>query len=109
MLINAKKERKKRRKRGIWVKIMFNGTWSTGSYVAGTWSTVMYSAGTWSTRRYLAGILSTAGTLATRCLHGCYSVYDSELLAGTKSTDSTKGYRGLRIKKLFGTKSMANA
>jgi len=90
-LNNAKKGIKKRRKRGIWVKIIFGGTWSTGSYVDGTWSMMSYAAGTWSTWSYTAGTWSTAGTSATRGLHSWYSVYDSELLAGTKSTDSTKG------------------
>jgi len=37
-LNNAKKGIKKRRKRGIWVKLIFGGTWSTGSNLASTWS-----------------------------------------------------------------------
>ncbi len=96
---------KKRRKRGLLVKIIFGGTQSMQSYVAGTWSTRRYAPGTWSTRRYapgtqstrsyLAGTWSTVGTLATSGLHSWYSVYDGELLAGTRSTDSINVNKGL--------------
>jgi len=98
-LNNAKKGIKKRRKNGILVKKIFGGTWSTRSYAKN---------GTQSTWSYAAGTRSTASTLAMSGLHGWYSVYNGKLLAGTKSTDSTKGYGGLWIKKLFGTKSTAN-
>jgi len=48
-LNNEKKGLRKRRKRGIWVKIIFGGTWSTGNRVDGTWSYRNHVDGT---RRY---------------------------------------------------------
>ncbi len=81
------------------VKIIFGGTKSTWSYVAGTQSAWRYAAGTCSMRSYAAGTQSTmsylAGTLATSELHGWYSVYDGELLAGTQSTGSINVNEGL--------------
>ena len=71
------------------------GTWSTRRYAAGTQSTRSYADGTWSRRSYSAGTWSTAGTLATSGLHGWYSVYNGELLAGTWSTDSINVNKGL--------------
>jgi len=64
-------------------------------------------ASTWSTWSYTEGTQSTASTLAISGLHGWYSVYDVEVLAGTKSTVVLMRTEGLRIKKLFGTKSTA--
>jgi len=81
------------------------GTWSTRSYMAGTWSTRSYAAGTWSTRSYLAGTQSTAGTLATSGLHGWYSVYNGELLAGTWSTDSINVNEGLWLVRKWSRKA----
>ncbi len=72
---NEKKGIKKRRKRGILVKIIFGGTQSMWSYSAGTWS--------------------TAGTSAKSGLHSWYLAYNGDLLAGTWSTDSINVNKGL--------------
>jgi len=94
-LNNAKKGIKKRRRRGILVKLKLVVLWLQWVMCPVLGLPVVYMDITRSTQSYAAGTWSTAGTLATSGLHSWYSVYDGELLAGTKPTSgTTEGYRG---------------
>jgi len=83
---------KEKEKREIWVKMIFGGTWSTGSYVASTCST-----GSMQMVLSLRGATNLVQSLQTVLqLRECY------MAAGTKPTGGIKDYGGLWRKKLYG-------